>query len=64
MKKVLELIKKIGKGIVTVLKWDEFTFAFPLGVFVLIAFVKWSLLFVIVTAIWSAHIIVKTNEKE
>ena len=64
MKKVLTVIKKIGKGIVTVLKWEEFTFAFPLGIFALIAFIKWSLLFVIITAIWSAHIIIKTNEEE
>jgi len=64
MKKVLAVIKKIGKGIIAILKWEEFTYAFPLGIFALIAFVKWSLLFVIITAIWSAHIILKTNEEK
>jgi hypothetical protein len=64
MKKVLEVIKKVFAWIVTLLKGEEFTYVFPLAIFALIAFVKWSLLFVIVTAIWSAHIILRTHEEK
>jgi len=64
MKKVFAVIKKVGGKIISILKEEEFTYAFPLGIFALIAFIKWSLLFVVITAIWSAHIILKTNEEK
>jgi hypothetical protein len=64
MKKVLDVIKKGLAWVIAILKGEEFTFVFPLAIFALIAFVKWSFLFVVITAIWSAHIILRTHEEK